>query len=297
MRSPTGSSRCIDNSRRPAEDDRPRHGADERRDEPMTAARWSYDAIADVYATDMGQSMPFDDVGWYRDLCLRERALHAGTCRVLELGCGTGRILIELLRAGIDAAGADRSLPMLRRLRRDASVHGLEPKLLQTDIAAPGLLGGARASFAIVLMPYSLITYLRDRDAAANAVRAIADLITAGGCLVLDAFVPQPVASFADFRQDYRRPHGAGFLERHKRITAHADGSNRIERSYRILDATGATVDEFATDETIRPYAAEELARFGAAAGLHWEALAWDYGERAEADGARFASVVLRKSA
>jgi SAM-dependent methyltransferase len=263
----------------------------------MSAERWSYDAIADVYATDMGQSMPFDDIGWYRAVCLRECALHPAARGALELGCGTGRILIELLRAGIDATGADRSLPMLRRLRRDAGGHGLEPGLLQTDIAAPGLLGGARASFAIVLMPYSLITYLRDRDVAANAVRTIADLVVAGGCLVLDAFVPQPVTSFADFRQDYRRPHGTGFLERHKRITAHVDGSNRIERRYRILDANDALVEEFATDETIRPYAAEELVRFGAAAGLHWEALAWDYGQRMDAEGARFASVVLRKSA
>ena len=55
-------------------------------------------------------------------------------------------------------------------------------------------------------------------------------------------------------------------------------------------------MDEIATDETIRPYHAEELVRFGAAAGLHWEALAWDYGQRAEAEGARFASVILRKS-
>ena len=259
----------------------------------MSAVRWSYDAIADVYATDMGLSMPFDDVGWYRDLCLRERALDETGRGALELGCGTGRVLIELLHAGVDATGADRSLPMLRRLRRDAAEYGLEPRLLQTDITAPGL----HAAFAVVLMPYSLITYLRDRDVAANAVQAIADLVAPGGCLVLDAFVPQPVESFADFRQDYRRPHGAGFLERHKRITANADGSNRIERRYRILDANETTLDEFVTDETIRPYRADELVRFGVAAGLHGEALAWDYGQRVDAEGARFASVVLRKSA
>ncbi|TLY48982.1 MAG: class I SAM-dependent methyltransferase, partial [Gammaproteobacteria bacterium] len=75
---------------------------------------WSYDAIAEIYETDMGQSMPFDDVAFYRSLCLAEGG------RVLELGCGTGRILIELMRAGIDAVGADRSLPMLARLHRDA---------------------------------------------------------------------------------------------------------------------------------------------------------------------------------
>src|SRR6185503_154493 len=35
-----------------------------------SAHSFSYDAIAEVYATDMGRSMPFDDVGWYRRQCL-----------------------------------------------------------------------------------------------------------------------------------------------------------------------------------------------------------------------------------
>ena len=62
-----------------------------------------------------------------------------------------------------------------------------------------------------------------------------------------------------------------------------------------LLGAGGGTIDEFSTDETIRPYDAQDLVRFGAAAGLHWEALAWDYGGRMDAEGARFATVVLRK--
>jgi SAM-dependent methyltransferase len=266
----------------------------------MTATsenRWSYDTIAEVYATDMGQSMPFDDVGWYRDLCLQECAASNAGGAVLELGCGTGRILIELLRADIDAIGADRSLPMLQRLRRDAAAHALSPRLLQMDIGSPALHGGPSPSFAVVLMPYSLITYLREPDVAASAVGALTDLIAPLGCLVIDAFVPQPVASFPDFRQDYRRPHGTRFLERHKRITANADGTNRIERRYRVLDENDRAVEEFSTDETIRPYRAEDLVRFGAAAELHWEALAWDYGQRLDADGARFATVILRKPA
>ena len=257
------------------------------------AHAWSYDAIAEVYATDMGQSMPFDDVGWYRELCLQERAA-SPDCAILELGCGTGRILIDLLRSGLDACGADRSLPMLKRLRRDALVHGLEPQVVQMDIAQPAF-AAQRAPFRVILLPYSLVTYLRDPAAATDAIAAIAGLLAAGGCLALDAFVPQAVVSFVDFRLDYRRPHGSGTLERHKRITAAADGSNRIERRYRVLGADGAVIDEFSTDETIRPYHAEDLVRFGAAAGLHWEALCWDYCQRMEADGARFATVVLRK--
>lgn len=267
---------------------------------PVSGARngaaahvWSYDAIAEVYATDMGQSMPFDDIGWYRELCLQERA-ESPDCTILELGCGTGRILIDLLRSGLDACGADRSLPMLKRLRRDALVHGLEPQVVQMDIAHPAFTT-ARPPFDVILLPYSLVTYLRAPEAAAAAIATLAGLVAAGGCLVLDAFVPQAVTTFLDFRLDYCRPHEAGTLERHKRITALPDGSNRIERRYRVLAADGGTLDEFSTDETIRPYRAEDLVRFGAAAGLHWEALAWDYGGRMDADGARFATVVLRK--
>src|SRR5262249_39022017 len=154
-----------------------------------------------------------------------------------ELGCGTGRILIELLRAGIDAIGADRSLPMLARLRRDAHKYTLQPRLAQMDIAEPALSG----PFGTILLPYSLITYLRDRDHAQRAIANLATLLEPRGCIVLDAFVPQPVVSFADFRRDYRRAHGEGFLERHKRITANSDGTNRIERRYRVLDASGNT--------------------------------------------------------
>ena len=44
---------------------------------------------------------------------------------VLEVGCGTGRVLLRLLAAGIDADGVDLSAPMLERLRHKAAAQGL----------------------------------------------------------------------------------------------------------------------------------------------------------------------------
>ncbi len=160
------------------------------------------------------------------------------------------------------------------------------------DIALPAL----RSVFDVILLPYSLVTYLRDPSVASNTIRHIVELLAPGGCLVLDAFVPQAVTSFTEFRHDYRRPHGSGWLERHKRITAHADGTNRIERIYRVLDAQGQRLEEFSTDETIRPYAPEELIRVGQSAGLVAELTAWDYGASTASPSAKFATVVLRKS-
>jgi SAM-dependent methyltransferase len=240
---------------------------------------WSYDAIADVYATDMGQSMPFDDVGWYRALCLRRGG------SVLELGCGTGRILIELIAAGLDAIGVDRSLPMLQRLRKDAVARNLQPRVAQMDLRAVAVSG----PFTAILAPYSLITYLTDREAAVDVLRQLRALLAPAGVIVIDAFVPQPVASFADFRLDYRRPHGERTLEREKRITANADGTNHIERRYRLCNSAGSG-EAFVTDETIRPYAPGEIEQLCARAGLVPEVWSFDYGARADSSGARFAS-------
>jgi hypothetical protein len=56
-------------------------------------AESAYDSIAGLCDRHGCASMPFIDVGHYRKLCLRKGG------RVLELGCGTGRILLPLLDA------------------------------------------------------------------------------------------------------------------------------------------------------------------------------------------------------
>lgn len=243
---------------------------------------WSYDAIAEVYATDMGASMPFDDVGFYRALCLQQ----GGT--VLELGCGTGRILLPLLATGLDAMGVDRSLPMLARLRRDAAARRLAPpRVAQMDLRALAL----RAHFATVLAPYSLVTYLTEPHELAQFLAAARELLAPQGVLVLDAFVPRDVTAFDDFRLDYRRAHAGGTLERHKRIALRGDGCNTIERRYRVFAPDGELREEFTTRETIRPYAAATLRAAAAAAGLRCRAETLDYGACADPADARFATL------
>ena len=79
----------------------------------------NYDRIARFYDVDMAQNMPFDDVGFYVRLCEPLRG------PVLELGCGNGRILLELARHGIDAIGIDASAGMLAELRRKAALRSL----------------------------------------------------------------------------------------------------------------------------------------------------------------------------
>lgn len=247
---------------------------------------WSYDHIADVYATDMGQSMPFDDIGWYV-----ERARQAGG-PVLELGCGTGRVLLPLARAGLPVTGVDRSLPMLARLRSEASAQGLVPPVAQMDMRALGLAG----QFHCIVLAYSLITYVQDQAQAIALLRDLRARLTPGGQLVIDSFIPKPVRHFTDFQRDYLRAHRRGTLERSKKITALDGRRHRIERRYVLRDEAGGIERVIDTTDVIRPYEVAELHELARHADLAVHDCSFDYGASASAQDARFVTLSLRSA-
>ncbi len=54
---------------------------------------------------------------------------------VLDIACGTGRILLPCLQAGVDIEGLDLFEPMLKTLRAKAAALGLSPRLHQADMS------------------------------------------------------------------------------------------------------------------------------------------------------------------
>ncbi len=219
-------------------------------------SRESYDRIAAVYATDMGQSMAFDDIGYYRSLCQQRGG------RTLELGCGTGRILLPLLASGIDIAGIDQSTGMLGQLQQDAEALRLQP-----EVSLGSLTAFTTPPCNTILAPYAVVTYLCDVSQLAAFFLAVKQSLVADGMLVVDTFIPRPVQSFSDFRQDYRRPHQGGILQREKRITVAGD-CNRIERRYTVMDAAGLVEQSWTTLDEIRPWTEAELVNSAIANGF-----------------------------
>ncbi|MBK9117038.1 MAG: methyltransferase domain-containing protein [Betaproteobacteria bacterium] len=244
----------------------------------------NYDRIARFYDVDMARNMPFDDVGFYADLCHR----HGGTA--LELGCGNGRILLELVARGIDAIGVDASAGMLRELKRKAAQRGLPARIARMDVTRPALTGG----FGVILCPYSLVTYVTGDGAVARLCGRMRELLRPGGWLVVDAFVPRPVAAQDDFTLDYRRPFGEHTLARWKRLRPVDAATNRIERRYRLCGADGTVVEQVDVAETIRPYAPTALREAVAAPGLTPVGEWWDYGQAAGPASAQFFTLVAR---
>lgn len=244
---------------------------------------FSYDQIAEVYATDMGSNMPFDDIGYYLERCRDEGG------RALELGCGTGRILLPLRAAGIDISGLDRSAPMLAELQRQAGAAGIDVQTVLGDIGQ--LAQGER--YRVVLAPYSLVTYLTSESALEQFVASLRQIIEPGGLAVIDAFVPRDTTPFDDFREDYLRAHQDGWLRREKRI-AHVDHCNRIERRYTLQNAAHESLRSWITLDTVRPWHTHELVSVLECARFTIEARVGDYGQ-SDVGNARFVTLQARR--
>jgi len=222
-----------------------------------------YDAIAELYDEDMGASAPAGDVEFY----LAKARETSG--RMLELGCGTGRITLPLAAAGCEVIGADRSLAMLGVLRRKAREQRAAPAAVCMDMRALAL----RGTFARIFCPYSAFTYLVEESEQVELLRWVASALAPGGRFVLDLFVPNAdVHALPDAHIffDYRRPRTDGtWLERRKMLTKDLGRRiNAIERRYRIVDAAGHTMREIFTRETIRFHEPASLAAQIEASGL-----------------------------
>jgi ubiquinone/menaquinone biosynthesis C-methylase UbiE len=77
----------------------------------MSEGWQGWDQYAPFYDWENARTVGRRDVGFWRRLA----AQHSGP--ILELGCGTGRIAIPILKAGAALVGVDRSDAMLARAR------------------------------------------------------------------------------------------------------------------------------------------------------------------------------------
>jgi SAM-dependent methyltransferase len=117
-----------------------------------------WDEYAAFYDWENARTLGRRDLPFWRALAERVDA------PVLELGCGTGRLLVPLARGGNHVTGIDRSAPMLsyarRRLRR--SRVPIRAALVRGDIRH---LPFRKRSFGLVMAPYGMLQSLtRERD-------------------------------------------------------------------------------------------------------------------------------------
>ena len=115
---------------------------------------------------------------------------------ILELGCGTGRVLLNLARRGHSVTGLDNSPEMLARLH--AKLEAASGRHLPSP---PQIVQAALEDFELplryrlALMPFNTFMHLLTTEAQLAALERIRRHLAPGGLLALD--VPNPGDAYA----------------------------------------------------------------------------------------------------
>ena len=135
----------------------------------------------------------YDRVAPYRereDVAFFVEMARAAGGPVLEIGCGTGRVLIPTARAGIEITGLDLSPSMLAVCRQSLDQ---EPTEVQSRVQL--VEGDMRdfdldREFALVTLPFRPFQHLTSVEDQIACLRMIHQHLTLDGKLALDLFNP-----------------------------------------------------------------------------------------------------------
>ncbi len=135
------------------------------------AETWHYGLVAKWWAE-------FNDGG--PEIAYFQRFVESGQ-PALDVACGTGRLLIPYLKAGLDVDGCDVSSDMIALCREKAELAGLSPTLFVQPMHELDPPRTYRTIFCCGGFGLG-----SDRDQDAQALRRFYDFLEPGGMLVLD---------------------------------------------------------------------------------------------------------------
>jgi len=138
---------------------------------------WGDARLAELYDV-----FPFDgDLPLYLELARQQGP------NVLEVACGSGRVLVPLARAGLRVVGLDISPHMLAlaRAKLDGSEHA---ELVQADMRRFEL---HRCDFDLAIIAVKSFAYLTEADEQLECLRRVQAHLRPGGVLAIDLMHPR----------------------------------------------------------------------------------------------------------
>ena len=209
------------------------------------------------------------DVPFYLHLAREARGA------VLELGCGTGRILLPMARAGVEVVGVEQSLPMLERCR--AKLAAESPDVQQRVQLVHGSMTefDLGRQFHLIATPFRSFQHLLTIQEQLACLDAARRHLAPGGRLVLDFFHTDPRALCDPAWQQERFPFpdvelsGGRRLRLGSRVAAvhRAEQINDAELTYYVIHPGGRT-ERFVFAFSIRYFFRYEVEHLLARAGF-----------------------------
>jgi len=145
----------------------------------------SYDVIAKHYDAAYASKADLVDLPSYLELSKKSRG------PVLEIGCGTGRVLLPIARHGIEIHGVDISPAMLRILKSHLAGEPLEVRkrahLHRGDMRSFHL----KKKFPLVMLPFRSLRHMFTLKDQLAALKTAAFHLDRRGRLAFDVFYPK----------------------------------------------------------------------------------------------------------
>ncbi len=197
--------------------------------------------FADPHVAALYDAFPFDaDVPFYLDL--------AGGCgpRLLEVACGTGRLVLPLAHAGFRVVGVDSSPAMLALAGQKVAAAGPDVSsrvhLVEADMRSFELGEGA---FDLAVVAVRSFGYLLERADQASALDTIARHLRPGGVLALDLLPASPawlLQTPGSLRQDLHERTAGGVLVTRTEAVVSTDLALQVRvtrSSYELVEPGG----------------------------------------------------------
>jgi len=199
--------------------------------------------------------------------------------KILDLCCGQGRHLIDLMRRGYDVVGVDLSEYMLSKCREAASKEGLEPQLIQADMRELPF----NSEFDAIIIMWNSFGYLESDVENQKALDKISQALKPGGRLLLDHLINRDSFQkrFGGSKSWYENEAGDIFLSEptfdsiagrmHEREICIRANGERSESSFdlriytygeleKMLDASGMMVKSVWGDRSFSEFTSESKA-------------------------------------
>jgi len=209
------------------------------------------------------QSFPIDDVPFYLN------QIPTPDARILELGCGTGRVLVPLAKRCGFIHGVDSSAAMLSRCLAKVESEGLQAKTAITEADITKLDLGSQ--FDLITAPFRVMQTLETDEEVAGMMQGIRKHLVPGGSAILNAFRPN-VSKQGALRTWIRAeeqldgetplPGGRKLVRMHTRPRMRSEPMiGYPELIYRRYSATGDLEDEAVLKIAMRFWYPDELER------------------------------------
>jgi SAM-dependent methyltransferase len=184
---------------------------------------------------------------------------------ILDLGCGTGRVALDLAERGFTVTGIDSDPELVAALRARARARGVRVEAVTGDARSFELA----TTFALVVSPMQVVQLLGGGDGRARMLAAVRRHLVPGG--VFAAALANPFEGWSDDESlpplpDVREEDGWVYSSTPTGVRR-ADGSFMIDRHRQAVSPTGEMTEERSTI-ALDAVTAEELEAEAARAGF-----------------------------